>query len=128
MKTITEQIDDEIRHLTDRIGQLRAAKAALTGSPSRDRPMAVKTPQNARKRAPKGHLEEQIMAVLAGTDAPGLTTAEVRDRLMAGGYGFSLAGMHLLKTLNRMDGLILDKSGKRNRYSLKKNLASGASV
>lgn len=105
------------------IDKLQAVKTAMeragvgTADASPPRPNAKKTPG---PRAPKGTLEQAIKGVLKGKGR--LVNGEIRVKLKAGGYKYSLGSLHVGKTLSRLVAskqLGLDHNGSRIEYSLK---------
>ena len=120
MKSIVDQLDAEITALQAKLSSLMAAKRALTsGTHVLPPPKPAKVARIARKRAKKGQLEAAILQALQGVEAPGLSNKEVRSKIQASGYPFSLSALHVLKTLNRLNALQCDRTGGVNRYSIK---------
>lgn len=71
----------------------------------------------AKKRAPKGSVDQALLGVLNGQ---GQTNAEIRTALKAKGYQFSLEPMPLAKAMNRMakaGKVAKAKNGKRVEFS-----------
>jgi len=97
-----------------RLPALKAALAALTGS---NGGAAPQKPGPKARRAPPGHLEDEMEKVIKAH--PGLTNLEVRTRLEKGGYAYSLSSLHVGK---RLSGMVDDKrltvklDGNKRRY------------
>lgn len=109
-KTILEQLreaEEKVKALNHTRAYFEQAGAHLNGSPTptpsvHPSPVAngLKTDSRGTGRAPNGHLEAQILALLKGGDH--LTNAEMRSRLISQGYGYSLEPVHVSKTLTKL--------------------------
>jgi hypothetical protein len=121
--TIVSQLDQEIARVKKELHRLGAARAALVGSPSPAKSGTSPSAPRKRtpKRAPTGHLENAIEKLLVAE--PSLANGEIRTKLKAAGYEYSLRPQHVGKRLTSMiddKRLVAKQDGYRRLYRLAK--------
>jgi hypothetical protein len=107
MSTVIQQaykkvVAEETRLLAQ-LAKVRAIKSAMEGVGG------VAVNGHARRKAPAGTLHTAILEQLGASERP-MNNSELRESLMADGYGFSLKPIHVGKTLAM---LLEDKKVKR---------------
>lgn len=122
------KIDSDYRaHLSKEIARLTLIRDAIDqAAPTPAVQPNKPTPKPAKLkgiRAPKGHAEEAVLGVLGAT---GLVNGEVRAKLKAQGYKYSLHPLQMGKALNRLADqgkAVKQTNGLRVEFILPQNQA-----
>jgi hypothetical protein len=116
-ENILAQINAEIASHLAAVARLQAARKALGGSNGTKPVPGAPKPTAAKSRAPSGALEEAMKKVVATT--PGLSNSEIREKLKADGYRWSMAPLYVGKRLSALAGakeLKVKLDGNKRRY------------
>jgi hypothetical protein len=116
--SLIAQLDQEIANKRAELAALENARAALSGGQmtnGANAPAYAGNPGKSNGKAPFGSLQDAILKALK--DGP-MRAGEIRSRLHATGYAYSLEPMHVSKTLLKLrNSKKLKSTGSHNNQT-----------